>query len=238
MTLIKLSVSNNLKEFQQQLTQIEKQQLPFATRMALTRCAQQAKSDLRDEMLKRFNKPTPYTLNSLYVSPATKNQPFASVEIKGDAFKGRPPIKWLGPEIDGGARSMKGFELKLSGQSGGMYAVPSNRISDQLDQYGNFSRAKIRLLLSRLSAASGSGYDANIGKRTREKLRKRGVLNYQTRGRRLATSDFFVARSKRTNSPFGVYQFLGNHQVKPWLIFTPNAPSYTQRLPFDHIVLQ
>ena len=234
---IELFLASNLHEIKRLLLDLEKQQLPFATALALTRTAQQAKADLRSEMQKRFDRPTPYTLNSLYVKPATKRDLVASVEIKDDlaTAKGNAAAKYLAPEIEGGARNMKGFELGLSGQSGGMFIIPSKQA--KLDQYGNLSLGQIRKIRSRLSAANGAGFTANIGDQTRAKLAKRGLLNYWTKGKKLATSDYFIAFSKRSNKPLGVYQFLGKHRVTPILIFTDKQPSYSKRLPFDDIVL-
>ena len=219
------------------MTQLEKRQLPFAMALALTRSAMQAKQYLRGEMKKRFDRPTNYTLNSLYVRPATKRNLAASVEIKDTAAtsKGNAAAKFLSPQIEGGSRAMKGFELGLSGLTGGMFAMPSKQAP--LDQYGNLSLGQIRKIRSRLQSASGPGYDANIGERTRKQLRKKGLLNYQTRGKHPATSDYFIAMSKRSKAPLGVYQFLGSHRVKPVLIFTDNAPNYRQRFPFSDLVV-
>lgn len=229
-----LSLRSNLQEITASLTEFERQQLPFATALALTRCAQQAKIDLQAEMKKRFDRPTPYTLNSLYVRPATKTRLEASVEIKDEAVKGNPATKFLAPEIDSGGRNMKGFEKLLDGLSGGMFAFPSDE--QELDAYGNLSKGKLTRLLSRLEVLRNTGYQGNITEKTRAKLRKKGLLNYWTKGKRMATSDYFIAFSKRNNKPLGVWQFMGKHQVKPVLIFTDKTPTYRQRLPFNEIV--
>jgi hypothetical protein len=63
------------RAFEATLKGWEKTQLPFATARALTLCASQAiKPALRGAMEERFNNPTPYALNSLAVTPATKTR--------------------------------------------------------------------------------------------------------------------------------------------------------------------
>ena len=47
-----------------------------------------------------FDRPTPYTLNSTFVSPATKTKLKAEVKLKDESAKGLPATKYLAP--DGG----------------------------------------------------------------------------------------------------------------------------------------
>ena len=64
-----------------------KKQVTFATRVALTRTAQLASANLKHEMRDIFRSPTPYTLSSLFVRPATKTNLTAEVKLKDFAAK-------------------------------------------------------------------------------------------------------------------------------------------------------
>src|ERR1035441_633525 len=74
-------------------------QLPFATAKALTRTAQLIKAAEVDEMRRVFDRPTPWTLNSVFITPATKDNLIARVWLKQDAAKGTPAAKYLLSEI-------------------------------------------------------------------------------------------------------------------------------------------
>jgi len=54
------------------LTNAITKQIPFAMAKALTLTAIQAQTDIVQAMTQVFDRPTPYTLNSLYAQPATK----------------------------------------------------------------------------------------------------------------------------------------------------------------------
>ena len=89
-------------------------QLPFALALALTRTVEQVKLEERQEMRRVFRNPIPYTLNSLYIKPATKSRLEARCWVKNDAGKGTPATKYLLPEVYGGARNVKRFEALMS----------------------------------------------------------------------------------------------------------------------------
>ena len=46
-----------------------KKQIPFAASLAINRTAQSVKRRLVDEMVNVFDRPTPYTLDSVYIKP-------------------------------------------------------------------------------------------------------------------------------------------------------------------------
>ncbi|QBI77096.1 hypothetical protein [Pseudomonas phage vB_Pae_CF3a] len=79
--------------FQQQLadlTELEQRQIPYATATALTRTAQGLMDRLRDEMRVVFDRPTPYTLNSLRMVPARKDRLEARCFVKDEADGAQP----------------------------------------------------------------------------------------------------------------------------------------------------
>ena len=143
--------------------------------------------DIRAEMGVVFDRPTPATLNSLYIQSATKQKLEARVWIKdgrgvngkgnvvgreGAWGKGRAASTWLTPEIYGGPRSDKGIEKMLRRKGvlkQGQYIVPGNRM--ELDAYGNIPKGTLNKIISGASLFTEEGYSANAtgSKRSRAK---------------------------------------------------------------------
>lgn len=225
--LPRIDVRSELPALIAKIDNLRRDQLPFAIAKAVTGTAQMVKKALEYEMPHAFDRPTPYTLGSLYLSPATKAIPVATVWLKDDAGKGTPAAKYLFPEIAGGARSVKRFEKRLQLMGllpAGMYIVPGD--AAVLDQYGNISAAQIEQILSALGAAEiTSGFLAN---RTRASAARKGT----------ALAEYFVGRPG--GAPLGVYRrfhFANGSAVKPIMIFV-RQPIYRQRYRFQEIAAQ
>ncbi|WP_321914807.1 hypothetical protein [Paraburkholderia sp. J11-2] len=213
-------------------------QIPYATARALTATAKAAQEAVQAEMKTQFDRPTPYTLNSVYTKPATKADLMARVWIKDDTYKGTPASKYLGPEIYGGDRSLKRFERALQARGllpAGMVAVPGG--AAELDQYGNVSRGLIVEVLSYLAAFGEQGYKANMSGRKRERL-QRGTKT--SRG-----YNYFVLLQREGKLPPGIYKrlaygadprvaHLAYGAAKPVFVFV-KAPKYKPRLPFFEV---
>jgi hypothetical protein len=194
-------------------------QIPFATSLALNNTGRSAKADLVDEMPRVFDRPTPYTLNSIFMKPSTKTELRVVLWLKDDTFKGTPASRYLGPEIFGGERSLKRFERALLARGllpQGMIVVPGS--AAQIDQYGNISRSQIVQILSALQAFGQQGYLANRTARSK------------TRGKK---AEYFVGQPGR-GLPLGVWQrtsFAVGSAAKPVLIFVRPKP-YKPRFDF------
>lgn len=216
---IRADISDAIKD----LTRLEREQVPFATAVALTRTAKNAEALLKAEMARVFDRPTPFTLNSIYTKPATKRDLTASVEVKDFAGKADAPIRWLAPQIYGGPRRKKRFEQLLTSRGvlpAGMYAVPGS--AARFDRYGNMSRGQITQILSALGASRDDGQNRTA------KSRKR-------KGARLSV--YFALKERRGRLPPGVYERIGfafGSAVRPVLVFT-RAPVYRKRLRFFEI---
>lgn len=154
------------------LSDLEERQIPFAAALALTSTAQSVEERLVSEMRVVFDRPTPWTLNSLRVFPATKEKLVARVWMKDEADKSSPATKWLTPEIYGGARPDKRAEVMLK-QRGllpdGKYVVPG--AGAKLDRYGNIPRGLLTKVMSGVGGFTQQGFDANAtnSKRSRAK---------------------------------------------------------------------
>lgn len=121
-----------------------RQQLPYATALALTRTAQHVKRSIEAGMPKAFDNPTRWTLNSLRLEPARKNKLQAVVAVKDKASRGNPALFWLSPEVHGGSRADKRaeFALKTAGLlPSGMQAVPGREAA--LNRFGNMTKTAI-----------------------------------------------------------------------------------------------
>lgn len=202
------------------LSDVEKRQLPFATSKALNLTAKEVKTEVRKEMPRVFDRPTPFTLNSVYMSPATKKELYAEVWLKDFAPKGTPAVEYLAPQVYGGPRRQKRSERWLQWRGilpSGMFWAPGS--GARLNQYGNISGGRITQMLSALKAFPEVGYMANITERSKKRNRK--------------PRDYFAARPNRSHLPPGVYERYGRKQrnIRPVLAFI-RQPYYRPRLPF------
>lgn len=137
------------------------------------------------EMKAVFDNPTSYTLNSLKLTPATKDNLQATVWFKQPDRMGQ---HYLVPQVDGGQRKLKGFERGVG------LGELTPALGAKLNRYGNVSPGQIRQILSVLGKAETSaGYMANITDRSRRRNTKE--------------RDYVVIDSRqRGNLPLGVYQ--------------------------------
>lgn len=220
---MKIDIAFSTERLTKKLNDLEKRQLPFATSKALNATAQTIKAEIREAMPRVFDRPTPFTLNSLYLSAATKRNLFSEVWLKDFASKGTPAVKYLAPEVYGGTRRQKRSERALERAGflpSGMFWTPGT--GAKLDKYGNIPGGRITQILSTLKAFSEVGYMANITERSRKRNKK--------------PRPFFVSRPASVRLPLGVYERYGSRQrkIRPVLMFV-RQPMYRSRLPFFKI---
>lgn len=189
---------------------------PFVVAYALTKTGQDIKAAEINSMKAVFDRPTPYVLNALQLSPATKDNLQAVVGYKAFAGKGTPAEKFLGPQVEGGKRNAKSHEksLRAVGILGSdQFCVPGR--GAQLDAYGNMTRGQLVQILSQLQASRDPTQNMTARSRKRA-LNKAG-------GRYFAI---------RTGKNAGVYLRSGpRYPIIPVLKFI-KAPSYRAIFPF------
>jgi hypothetical protein len=229
-----------LRERLMTLDRLEREQLPFAAALALTRTAQTVAGAIRDEMAVSFDRPTRATLNSPFIEPATKDKMTAKVWINDGRVSeyrqqqarltgtaeskwgsDRSAIRWLEPQIYGGGRNHKGIErvLQRRGVIGpGQFVMPGE--AAPLDQYGNIKRGQLTKILSGAKLWSEEGYNANRTDSDRSRA-KRGERYFVIRRGREAIG---VAERKR-------YGKGSRNSIAMVLVFG-RSPSYTKRLDF------
>ena len=229
--------TKGLDQLFKSLDDFEKSQFLYAAARAITKTGQDVKDALIKEMSRVFDRPTPYTLNSLYLRPAKKNDLSAFIYPKdaGVFFgMGTPAKKFLYPEIEGGPRHVKRFERALQARDilpTGMYVTPG--AAADLDIYGNISAGQIRQILSFFGAAEMTmGYTANMAEKDKAKLakgtkKKRGFAYFVSNGRGGSPSRL----------PYGIYKrtgFAWGSAIKPILLFV-RKPSYKSLFKFFEI---
>jgi hypothetical protein len=185
--------------------------------IALTKTALIAKNKNYQQMKKVFDRPTPSTLNSLYIKPAKENNLEAIVGIKQFQSKGKSAADYLDPQIVGGGRKQKRSERLLTDKGilpAGMNLLPGAGI--KLDRYGNVPKGAMTQMLSILRSHTEVGFKANT------------TIESKKRNKKL--KDLFVYKGDRMAK--GVYIRLGKRGIKPYMMFGRSA-KYRKRYSFE-----
>lgn len=230
---MQINVTTNIAQVQKAL-QAQAKQVPFAMSVALNRTAEWAETNVRKEMTKVFDRPTPYFLRSLRVIRSTKTKLHATLWFK-DKNSVENSAKMVAPHIYGGDRRFKPMEARLwhlGVLPSGWKVIPGE--AARFDAMGNMSPGQVSQILNVLGAYKEAGYN-KANDRTRERLRKGNVKKGQygfeywvnpvgsKRGRHLLPGVY-----QRVYTAFG-------QSLKPVLIFV-NRTNYKQRLDFEGIV--
>lgn len=204
------------------IQELEQKHLPFVLALTATRLAQRVKKGELKVMKDRLDRPTPTTLNSLFVKMATKGKA-AEVYFKDSWASGIPADTYLQQAVSGGVRPHKRFEKVLIARGlmrSSEYAVPT---APFMNQYGNVSRGTMLKVLSGLGAAeTGRGYQANASDSARSK--RKGNAH------RFFSGDVDGARGVWERKTMGM-----GDAVRPVFIFSSSAPRYRTIFPFFKI---
>lgn len=204
------------------MRELEKKHIPFVMARTATLLAQRVKKGTITVMQKRLDRPTPTTLNSLFVKMATKARA-AEVYFKDSWASGIPADTYLQQAVSGGLRPHKRFEKSLIARGimrSGQYAVPTTAF---MNQYGNVSRGTMLKILSGLGAAESTrGYQANASGSARS--RRKGHAYRFFSGDVDGTQGVWERRSMGMGDA-----------VRPVFIFADSAPRYRTIFPFFKI---
>lgn len=158
----------NSRDVKVALAALAPRQWAFATALALTKTGQSVQSAEKGEMRSVFDRPTPFTLNSLRLSPATRQRQEAHVWFK-DPPRLTETQHYLLPQVYGGARRFKRFESLLM-RAGflpkGKALVPAS--GAPLDAYGNVSRGVYARIYADLKASPVGANRSATRKRSRK----------------------------------------------------------------------
>lgn len=211
------------------LRTINARMVPYVLASTLTRVGQRIKDAQRAEMGRVFDRPTPFTLNSVYLKPATTADPSAVVWLKDSADAASR--QYLRPQVFGGGRDRKRFERALQ-RAGvmprGWFAVPAK--GARMDRYGNVRAAEIVELMSALGAFDEVGFRANrtaqsVARRARQRKRP-GLKDYFA-----VTPDSPAPAGNGGRLPFGVYERQSRGRIRSVFKFVPRV-TYRPRLAF------
>lgn len=132
-----VSVRTSFKEVERSLSSLARQQLPFAKAMAVTGLARRVQEAEQSAFGQVFDRPAPFTVKSVGVRAARKNDPTAVVFVKDIA------AAYLEPFEFGGAHKTNGRALL-------------NPKGAQTNQYGNLPRNLVARLKSRADIFIGA----------------------------------------------------------------------------------
>jgi len=176
---MQIKIDTNLAALERQFSGLAKQ-LRYAAAVALTKTAVDAREELKKKLPSIIDRPTRYTLNSMYVKKAKPSQLESMVGFK-DNYSSDSPAEskhYLMALINGGDRRTKRFEGRLihvGKLSRGEHLVPTRFAA--IDAFGNVSRGQITKILSQLKTAVVHGDNSNASDSKRSRA-KRSIEEY------------------------------------------------------------
>lgn len=221
-----LKITSNIDQIAKELAVLgDPVRMAKATSTALTRTAKVAQQEIQKAMPRVFDRPTPFTIKSVMIEPATASRLESRVFIRDEAFKGTAPVNYLSPQAHGGARKQKRFERQLQSAGllpHGMFAVPGR--AAKLDSYGNWDRGQIVQVLSYLQAFGEQGYRSNMNQKRQHRFtNKQGKM-------------YFVGEAGKRGQ-LGIWEvvrFPGKSVIRPIALFV-KAPGYRARFDFGKL---
>ena len=212
-----------LEELRAKLAAFSDRRFNAAIATAMSRTAVIVRDKMRAQMAQELDRPTPYTLNSLYTVPATAEKLQALVRFKDDraVSSGTPATYYMLPNVEGGKRRVKGLErnLHIVGILPSDWLVVPGQ-GAVIDSYGNMSRGQIIQILSQLRITILAGSTRNM------RWDKNSIAAQRKAGGR-----YFVIPPGGRTQP-GIYQreFVGKN-ITPVAIFVKGA-TYRKRFRF------
>lgn len=121
--MVQLSVKADIKQVTRYLTNVQKKQVPFAAAGALTDTAFAARKAERAQIVKKLDRPKPFTVNGFRVKKASKTRLISSVFVTDLVWD---YLRW---QVQGGARKPKKRFIPIA-------------VGALLDRYGNIKGRK------------------------------------------------------------------------------------------------
>jgi hypothetical protein len=223
--VIELTLTTNIPEKIGKLALLTDLQFRYAVAQAMTDSAKAGQKVIESSMSRYIDRPTPFTVNSTYVSFANPNRMRAEVGFKQFATKGTPAGKYLSAMARGGDRSQKRSEsvLRYAGVIGkDQYITPSKEGGWAGDPYGNVPRGTYTKMLSQLKAFRTAGATLNASNSAR------------SRRKRETGGQFFMSRSGRAilyREPGG-----GRGSTETAFMVLDQAPNHERRFPIVRLL--
>lgn len=220
-----LTVRVDLEETKRQMNDLQREQVPYAASLALTGVAGHAQANTIEQIRAKLHMPTRYTLDALFIKPATKARLESMVFVKdgkgarrytdarfpslGSAFvaEGLNAQKTIGHLFAGGSREWKGIEWRFKERGllpRGMAMVPGEGCP--LDANGNVAKDLLMQMLAYFEAFRDPKQNMGADRRA-EYLRGKTKLAQRRSGTAIINGiEYFISR--------GPGQWFGGHSWK------------------------
>lgn len=171
---MRFSVQSNLDELSKRLTRVQREQVPFATSMALNTVAGDVANAITVQMSRYLDNPTPFTQKAYQSRPGTfKGVRSTKKRLYVDIIPGAIQAEYLKFQIEGGTRTPKQFAIFVP-----TALAPRNK-------YGNVPRGRRRKLIA------GEGDFFSAGER---EGKTPGI--YRRRGNRIEPMAMYVQQAE------------------------------------------
>lgn len=215
---MQITIAHNIGEVTAWLGRLARDQVPFATAMALNDTAADALEAVKEEMAQVFDRPTRWTLNAFMVWRADKRTLKAAVKERPSVG----PRHYLKVQGTGGVRPATGIEGAL--RSRAAYAGRIGSVAPakgaRLDAHGNWSSGERNQALSGIKAQRDP--TANTTARSKALTKNKGRATY------------FVPKPGSGLAP-GIWKREGKQVVKV-LHFSEAGASYRKRIDWRETV--
>lgn len=221
---MQVTIRTDIRPLLRAFDQLRRDQIPFATSVALNKTANDARAALAEAMTTGFVNPTPWALKAVRVKYSTKRDLRALVSIDDASVRGGNPAAVLGHHVLTGARPLKAFERVLQSRGlmpAGLYAVPTTAAPK--DTHGNPPRAFLSGILAVLQGAGGASTSTRAA-RARRRLRRSGI-------------EYFAGRPS-PGAPLGIWERRKTgfgQAVRPVFLYV-SSTRYGKRLAFWDVV--
>lgn len=222
--MITVNLESDLDRLVKQFSGVfSKRRLDSVIASALTATASEAQKEIKAQMPKVFDRPTPFTMRSTFVRRADaknlvayvglrdgNNRATYGISVNPETFK-----PFISSQVYGGDREQKVFEKKLT-QMGylpqGWVALPTSNL--KTDAYGNVNASRFKQIISGLVGKHGLPTSPNA------------MDN--------AAKFFVIKQGSASHLKSGIW-FRSGKDIRILFAFQP-AASYKERLPIGDIV--
>jgi len=216
---MQISIKHDVNQAIKGLSRLQRQQVPFATSVAINKTAVKVKQRLTRTIPQVFDRPNRMTRKSVKFPRkywSTKRKLYAKVVLQDFASKGSAPADYLHAQIHGGTRSDKRSERALR-YAGILYPDEQTVMSKyaKRNKFGNITAGQYTRMLSQMYASADPMQNKTDSTRSK-KSRKQDA--------------FFLRRS---GSARGIWRRRGK-QIAPFLVFV-KRPRYQRRFQFYKI---
>jgi hypothetical protein len=189
---MKVSIKNNVKEFNKEFKKFQRVDIPNVTRIALNETATRIKELEQASMRKSFDRPRPQTIKSVYVQFAKKNKLEAHITFREWAQE------FIHRNIVGGVRSIINT------------AVPT--VNARLNQYGNIPGRKSGVVKGKQFKATINGI---YGVWERNKNGLKIIHRFETNPKYKPIFPFYKVANKAAKKLYPIkYEKVANYYIK------------------------